>query len=102
MAAQNLELEEDVSCPQFLSEKGLSFDQYISSGICWKFFKAYSNQLPNKELVVKLIDLSKAPKFWTEKCLLKNMKVLTKLNNPNIAKVYHLVKTHKTAFIFMD
>jgi serine/threonine protein kinase len=30
------------------------------------------------------------------------MKVLIKLNNPNITKVYHLVKTHKTAFIFID
>jgi serine/threonine protein kinase len=56
----------------------------------------------NKELAVKRIEIKSVPKTYRESILMRNMKILMKLNHQNIVKAYQLVKTQKTAFIFMD
>ncbi len=58
--------------------------------------------MPDKELAVKRIEITSVPKTYRESILMRNMKIFMKLNHQNIVKVYQLVKTQKTVFIFMD
>jgi hypothetical protein len=60
------------------------------------------NQLSNRELPVKRIDFTIVMNEYRTIALMKNLKVLMKLNPPNIVKVYQLVKSKKYAMIFMD
>lgn len=94
--------ENDVLCPPVLVERGFSINELIFSGSFSICYKASWTQLPNKELFVKIVQLEEEKEFWAERCLKRNLKILMNLNHPNIVKIYHLVKTAKTTFIFMD
>jgi serine/threonine protein kinase len=59
--------------------------------------------MPDKELVIKVINHSRIGVEWKEKCLNNEMKVMRNLSeHPNIVKSYECIKTRKLAYIVMD
>ncbi len=84
------------------NEGGIPCSQFLVESLLFaKLYKASWNQLPDKELAVKRIDFTTVTYDYRTRASMKNLRVLIKLNHPNIVKAYQLVKAKKYALIFM-
>ncbi len=88
-------------CPPAIANKGFSIGERIGGGSFSKIYKAKWNQLPGREITVKLIEIKDIDQQWSEKGFKKELKILKKLQYENIIKVYEVLKISTKAFIFM-
>jgi serine/threonine protein kinase len=94
---------DDTKLPPALIKKGLKLGPLIGTGAFAKVYRVEWNKMPDKELVIKIINHSRIGVEWKEKCLNNEMNVMLKLSkHPNIVKCHECIKTRKLAYIVMD
>uniref|UniRef100_T1KKI7 Protein kinase domain-containing protein n=1 Tax=Tetranychus urticae TaxID=32264 RepID=T1KKI7_TETUR len=54
------------------------------------------------DIAVKIISLDKVPQLWKEKSLRKELKIIRHLQHPNIIRVWDIIKTRRSVYIFME
>lgn len=89
-------------CPPALKERGYQIMNEIGGGAFSKVYRAKYKPMGDKEIAVKIISLDKVPEIWREKCLRTELKIIKKLQHPNVIKVWDIVKTRRSVYIFMD
>ena len=89
-------------CPPALTERGLTIGERLGGGQFASVYKAKWKKLGDKEIAVKRIIIADVPEMWRDKCMKLEMKIIKKLQHPNIIKVHDIIKTRKLVFIFMD
>jgi serine/threonine protein kinase len=89
-------------CPPAVAEKGYRLGAELGSGAFSKVYEASNEQKPGVRMACKRFDLTdRTQEVWREKCLKSEMKIIMKLNHKNIIKGYEVIKTRRSAFIFM-
>ncbi|XP_054155605.1 uncharacterized protein LOC128954065 [Oppia nitens] len=93
--------------PKAIVDMGYSLQKEIGKGMYSTIFKVKNNDnkrqdLEDKQLVCKWIDVESAPKMWKQKCMKLELKVLKRVLHPFIVRTYDLIKTRNSVFIFMD
>jgi len=94
---------DDTKLPPALVKKGLKLGPLIGTGAFAKVYRVEWNRMPDKELVIKIINHSRIGVVWKEKCLNNELKIIRKLSeHPNIVKSHECIKTRTFAYIVMD
>jgi serine/threonine protein kinase len=94
---------DDTKLPPVLVKEGLKLGPLIGTGAFAKVYRVEWNRMPDKQLVIKIINHSRIGVVWKEKCLNDEMEIMRKLSeHPNIVKSHKCVKTRKFAYIVMD
>jgi len=94
---------DDTKLPPALIDKGLKLGPLIGTGAFAKVYRVEWNRMPDKQLVIKIINHSRIGVVWKEKCLNNELKIIRKLSeHPNIVKSHECIKTRTFAYIVMD
>lgn len=85
-----------------LRDRGYTIGEQIGGGAFSKVYKATCKLTPDKDIAVKIISLDQVPEIWKEKSLRKELKIIRRLQHPNIIRVWNIIKTRHSVYIFME
>lgn len=89
-------------CPLALRDRGYTILDQIGGGAFSQVYKARYAPLLDKDIAVKIISLDKVPQLWKDKSLRKELKIIRHLQHPNIIRVWDIIKTRRSVYIFME
>lgn len=98
----NMKSQEGELCPLALRDRGYTIGEEIGGGAFSRVYKANYKLAPDKDIAVKIISLDKVPELWKEKSLRKELKIIRRLQHPNIIRVWDIIKTRHSVYIFME
>ena len=84
----------------YLNSKGFRVLDKVGSGNYAKVYRVINPE--NKELAVKIIDLSKTSQNYRVKFLPRELDILSRLHHRNIAKIFEIIQLPKLIYIFME
>lgn len=87
-----------------LIKRGYTFGESLGKGsyasvIEAKYYDPESGT--TLELACKYIDKEKAPAYFVDKFLPRELNILAKINHPNIIRVHTILQSGSTVYIFM-
>lgn len=99
-ASPDLALELGVA-HTILTKKGYEVLNRIGSGTYARVYKV-RNLKNNKELAVKIIDLTKTSEKYRVRFLPREMRILQQVHHKNIIRMFEMSQSQKRIFIFME
>ena len=99
MAEKDFQLDEKTK--HVLKRKGYKIDEKLSSGGFGEVFKA-KKENSDELAAVKIMDLTRLSKRFTEIFLPREMNALIQATHPHIIHIFDIFKSNKRIFIFME
>ena len=98
--------QEKAHCPDVLKAKGYEILEMIGAGGFSNVFKAEGPdpKHPGKKvrMACKVISFARVPANWKASALNNELKISRHLTHENVVTVYHITKTYRNAYIFME
>ena len=88
--------------PPVIAKKGFRLKKKVASGGFATIYLASWTDRPNKDIAAKIIKLSQVSNYWVEKNLKNELKIHRSLIHENVVRVFEVVKTTTSAYIFME
>lgn len=99
------DLPTDILCPAVV-RMGYSIRAIdpIGEGAFSKVYRARSTRIANKDIAVKVVrvDDPNIPQAWKEHSMRRELKILKRVQHPNVIAIYDIIKTRSRVYIFMD
>lgn len=97
--------ETDVLCPA-VRRMGYSSKSsvHIGEGAFSKVYRARSVNVPDRDIAVKIVrvDDPNIPQAWKEHSMRRELRILKRVQHPNVITIYDVIKTRSRIYIFMD
>lgn len=76
----------------------------IGEGAFSKVYRARSSRISNKDIAVKIVrvDDPNIPQAWKEHSMKRELKILKRIQHPNVITTYDIIKTRSRIYIFME
>lgn len=95
----------DLLCPA-VRKMGYSSkdDEPIGEGAFSRVYRARSDRIPNRDIAVKIVrvDDPNIPQAWKEHSMRRELKILKRVQHPNVITTHDIIKTRTRIYIFMD
>lgn len=79
-------------------------NETIGEGAFSRVYRARSTKIPNRDIAVKIVRVNDTniPQAWKEYSMKRELKILKRVQHPNVITVYDVIKTRTRIYIFMD